>query len=1537
MSPDNTIIAVRSPYDSLFEILRRRQGAGFIGRAPYIERFRKNLSFSINDPRRRFVFAVSGEPGVGKTWLMARLQRLANLEFGVCAVWDSGESEDPLAVMVHLAHQLAEMGVAMPQFTPAYHHYLQSMRTLAQNLDHSSGVRFFIANPLIDAPVSWQPRGSEWGLIPQPNLEDLYAQQVNARTFLGRQLLPDEETFQLIQDPIAHLTPLWLSDLRSAAQAEIIALFFDDIDRTEGWLEAWLHRVLSGEFGDVPAHTLWIMAQIAPLDHDRWLPLADLMEHFALKPFPQEDAQAFLHAYNGHRPDEDEPSTTLNLPLHLAIQATLRQELGEDPEDASPPIRQLIEGLPPEKARALLLAALPWNLTRERLSMLLGEPMDAAPLTEWLLSLPILQPLPQGWRIHELIRRELLRLGQELAPEAVQEGWQKLALALRRQADELQLAGVDRWHDLAWRELWFERLYYRLLQDERTYLGMAMDAALLLLEMHPHMVRPLARLLKRAHDDGAGDQLASWGERMEEAAAGFIAGEFARPLAFLNALIDSKQLEPYRLGVAHAFRAWLYRSQEDMETALTAYQQAAQADPELAWATGQHGATLFLMEAFDGARALLEQALEQDEGLDWAAALGGWLALRDNDLVKAHNYLTAALTLNTRQNDWAFAWRSEARRGLGKLDEALMDVAEALERYPRRAWLLALRGVILRELGRGEEALVALNEALALSPDTPWIIAQRGKVLEILGRNDDALDAYSQALALNPDDAWTLNQRGHLLLSLNRHEEALGDLDRVVSMTGDATPMLARAIAYQNLDRYDAALQDLETVVSHHPDDLDILRLRATSYLKLGAYDQAIRDLSRILSEHPQDVDLLIMRAQAYAGKDLLQEALADLRTAITLQPDNDQLLVQRGDIYRQLGRWEDALTDLNLVIERDPNHARAFALRGDVYRQMGEDEAAICDFARALALNPDDGWSLARRADVYRRMDRYQEALADFARALSLNPDDPWALARRAETYRQLGDLDLALADFTRSLELNPDDPWAWAGRGEVHFELDMLEQGVEDFTRTLELTPGDPLILERRGAALAELDRNQEALADFTAAMPAHPNQVALLTLRGDLLLKMRRFEESAADLNQALTLNPNYQPALVARGRLLRAQHRYRDALVDLDRAISLKPDDGWAMAYRGEVHRLIKRYQASLTDLTGALTMLPDEPWILAQRGETHRLLGMYGEALEDLSRALEQRPDDIWALATRGQVYRTQGQYDEALSDFTRAIELNPRYAWAYASRGETLRILKRYEDALEDLNKAIDLDPSMAWALVNRGQVHLSLRNPEAALEDFDMAVQMNPNYAWALAGRGQAYRMMGHLDAALDDFHQAIALNPNFVWALVNRGHVFRLMGQYQRALADFNRAISLDPNNAWAIAGRAQVNRALNRPEDVQNDLHRAIALTPELDEELFRRAMAHKIKGNIEAARTDLDEAIAIAQSIYDLDPTNWKNTFNLALYYLAHGRRNLAERLYREGLNRAPKSEIQAAERNLNDFHALFPDNKVAMAMLELFHD
>ena len=54
---------------SLQDILRKRQQSEFVGRTQQLADFRANLRYDLTDERRKFIFSISGQGGVGKTWL----------------------------------------------------------------------------------------------------------------------------------------------------------------------------------------------------------------------------------------------------------------------------------------------------------------------------------------------------------------------------------------------------------------------------------------------------------------------------------------------------------------------------------------------------------------------------------------------------------------------------------------------------------------------------------------------------------------------------------------------------------------------------------------------------------------------------------------------------------------------------------------------------------------------------------------------------------------------------------------------------------------------------------------------------------------------------------------------------------------------------------------------------------------------------------------------------------------------------------------------------------------------------------------------------------------------------------------------------------------------------------------------------------------------------------------------------------------------------------------------------------------------------
>lgn len=157
---------------------------------------------------------------------------------------------------------------------------------------------------------------------------------------------------------------------------------------------------------------------------------------------------------------------------------------------------------------------------------------------------------------------------------------------------------------------------------------------------------------------------------------------------------------------------------------------------------------------------------------------------------------------------------------------------------------------------------------------------------------------------------------------------------------------------------------------------------------------------------------------------------------------------------------------------------------------------------------------------------------------------------------------------------------------------------------------------------------------------------------------------------------------------------------------------------------------------------------------------------------------------------------------------------------------------------------------------------------------------------------------MIKRYEEALKDFDQAIELNPKYDWAIALRGYTYLMLKRYNEALENFNCAINLKPDDDWYLCCRALAYQGLNQ----------------------------------VDKGRIDLNNATKLAQQNYKKDAKDWRNTFNLALYYLIGGNVELSQRLYQYALsNHAPLEGIRAAIRYLEDFSSIFPEYIEAQSM------
>lgn len=77
--------------------------------------YQENLRFPVDDERRRFLFNIHGDAGVGKTYLTRQLQQISTSSGALTAYVDE-TAEDVTAAMTVIAEQFSRGGARLGEF-----------------------------------------------------------------------------------------------------------------------------------------------------------------------------------------------------------------------------------------------------------------------------------------------------------------------------------------------------------------------------------------------------------------------------------------------------------------------------------------------------------------------------------------------------------------------------------------------------------------------------------------------------------------------------------------------------------------------------------------------------------------------------------------------------------------------------------------------------------------------------------------------------------------------------------------------------------------------------------------------------------------------------------------------------------------------------------------------------------------------------------------------------------------------------------------------------------------------------------------------------------------------------------------------------------------------------------------------------------------------------------------------------------------------------------------------------------------------------
>ena len=275
--------------------------------------------------------------------------------------------------------------------------------------------------------------------------------------------------------------------------------------------------------------------------------------------------------------------------------------------------------------------------------------------------------------------------------------------------------------------------------------------------------------------------------------------------------------------------------------------------------------------------------------------------------------------INQSSSASAYAKRAVILLDLGRVNDALSDIDEAIGREANVGTYYLTRARVLRALQQPAKALDNAQRAEILGVDTPELYTLQGDLLQQQRQFDRAQLYVARALQMAPYDGEAYFFKGLMAAKL-------GDTTQALTLYKHSLQLKPR-----NLDTYSQLAS--------------VYRALKDPYSSLAYNEQAIRYF-------PSNARLHYSRGVTYHVAGKLDSAMVGYQQAVKLQPNYYQAYFQIGLINQAYRNYYNALANYQRVQQLRPQFPRIDTYIGYCYEQTGQYELAIAAYDKAAMLD---------------------------------------------------------------------------------------------------------------------------------------------------------------------------------------------------------------------------------------------------------------------------------------------------------------------------------------------------------------------------------------------------------------------------------------------------------------------------------------------------------------------------------------------------------------------------------------------------------
>jgi len=591
-------------------------------------------------------------------------------------------------------------------------------------------------------------------------------------------------------------------------------------------------------------------------------------------------------------------------------------------------------------------------------------------------------------------------------------------------------------------------------------------------------------------------------------------------------------------GALRTRLAELYWYADDQEQAIRLCRQALQVAPDTCDAHLLLGQIASYSINLAEAERQLQLAVQCDPALDQAWHQLVYL-LSNQDREEEALQILASYREHAREEAWVYRREGLSLEALGRHDEAIEALRQAVEIEPEDSDSLATVLHAFQEAGRMDEAVAFVESLVRRYPSSLLLREELVSLYTATGRYDDAVTQLISQYEQDPDnrDLYAVRSAGWLERLL-RFDEAI-DLLRKTLEEFPGNPHLTVRLAWvlEEAGDPEAALTEFNRI------DIDTLvgtiavRERARLLADLGREDEAITVLVDAVDHTSRtviDPDLVVDLVRHEARDGRYQQARENLERIRNEAPH--RYLLEKARLLAEMGELDRAVVLLQEEIERASVEPAPSLVLAQIYR----DEGLFAEAVEVLSA-------------VHKRLEAPQAYLqlpvgiyrTEGLRRAQIREYRIEVLVQLGFLRGLAGDREGALQAMNRARDLNPDDVRALNYIGYTFAEGDdQLPEAEAMIRRALTLAPLDPAILDSLGWVLFRQERYDEALETLEQAQLRMPDSAVIWQHLGEILLALDRAEEGIEALHKALDTVDEDDPEEVA------AAERARELLQDLE---------------------------------------------------------------------------------------------------------------------------------------------------------------------------------------------------------------------------------------------------------------------------------------------------------------------------------------------------------------------------------------------------